>query len=159
MGIFNTFSYNDGTLYGSFSKLEFSVSPFTAVAITNSATYSDVPNPKVELSWANPSGDIFGFRIIRNQEGFSETAEDGHKIYETFDPPLPPETVFTDVSYSVPLTSGKYVYYTIWLLMADNTWYPSAACFTLIPKNHNNKKRYNCITISLYKHTFFCIFS
>ncbi len=137
MGIFNTFSYNDGTLYGSFSKLEFSVSPFTAVAITNSSTYTDVENPKVELSWSNPSGDVFGFRIIRNQEGFSETAEDGHKIYETFEPPLPPETVFTDVGYSIPLSTGKYAYYTIWLLMADNTWYPAAASFTLIPKNHN----------------------
>lgn len=144
MGIFNTFQYSDGTnpaipqtLYGNFSKLAFAVSPFTAVAITNNPYSDTLEDPAVDLSWVNPSGDIFGFRIVRNQEGFSETAEDGHIILETFDPVLPDLSTFTDVGYKIALTSGKYVYYTIWLLTADNSWYPAGACFTLIPKNHN----------------------
>jgi hypothetical protein len=136
VGIFNTFTYSDGTLYGNLSKLEFSVEPFTCKAISNDVI-GGVLRPRVDLNWANPSGTIFGFRIVRNQDGYSETEEDGHIILETLDPPLPDEQSFTDQLYAIPLLPGKYVYYTIWVLLADNSWYPSGGVYTLIPRAHS----------------------
>lgn len=136
MGIFNTFTYSDGTLYGNLSKLEFSVAPFTCKAISNDLI-GEVLRPRVDLSWANPSGEVFGFRIVRNQEGFSENEEDGHIIFETFEPPLPTEQTFVDQMYEIPLLAGKYVYYTIWVLLADHSWYPSGGVWTLVPRAHS----------------------
>lgn len=136
MGLFNTFTYSDGTLYGNLSKLEFSVAPFTCKAISNEL-FGEVLRPRVDLSWANPSGAVFGFRIVRNQEGYAENEEDGHIIFETFDPPLPDEQSFTDQMYEIPLIPGKYVYYTIWVLLADHSWYPSGGVWTLVPKAHS----------------------
>lgn len=143
MGIFNTFPYSDGTdptipqtLYGDFSKLEFSVAPFTSKAIDNE-TFGTVVRPRVDLSWTNPSGDIFGFRLVRNQEGWSETEEDGQIILESFDPTTPALSTFTDQLDEIALIPGKYSYYSIWLLLADNSWYCSDKTYVLIPKSHN----------------------
>lgn len=136
MGIYNTFNFGDGTLYGNQSKLAYSAAPFVATAIGN-YTINGVSRPKVELSWTNPQGTILGFRIVRNQNGFAEHEEDGHIILETFNPVLPTSTTVFDQLFSVPLIEGKYVYYTIWVLLADKSWYLSASDVILIPKSHS----------------------
>lgn len=143
MGIFNTFIYSDGTnsaipqtLYGNISKLEFSVAPFIATAINNEVV-NGVELPKVSLSWTIPNGDIFGFRVVRNQEGFSETEEDGNIIYELFGSSITPTSTFIDFSIAAPIAPGRYIYYTIWVLLANGSWYLSDSTYTLIPKNHN----------------------
>lgn len=136
MGIFNTFTYSDGTLYGNQSKLEFSVEPFTCKVISIDL-FGEILRPRVDLSWSNPSGSVFGFRIVRNQEGFSESEEDGHIIFETFEPEVPDNQFFSDQFFEIPLTTGRYAYYTIWVLLADNSWYPAGGIYTLIPTQHS----------------------
>lgn len=135
MGIYNTFGYSDGTLYGISSKIEFSVDPFTCVAIDYVKDGGDIVRPEVRLSWVNPAGAISGFRIVRNQDGFSETEEDGHVIFEMFNS-LPSVQYLTDKDFTIPLTPGLYAYYTIWLLRADQTWFPAGNTYCLIPKEH-----------------------
>ena len=136
MGIYNTFGYSDGTLYGISSKIEFSVDPFTSVAIDYVKDGGDIIRPQVELSWVNPAGAISGFRIVRNQDGFSESEEDGHVIFEVFEA-LPDVQQFTDKDFIIPLTPGLYAYYTIWLLRPDQTWFPAGITYCLIPKEHS----------------------
>jgi len=154
LGVYNTFDWGDGTLYGDVSKVAYSASPLTAVAI-GSTTYQEnvvvgmsggnpvlalkgVVRPRVDLTWNTPTGNIYGFRLVRNQDGFSENEEDGHIVLETFDPVVPEEPVFTDEMYKIPLSENMYAYYTIWLLVAnaDSTysWVIGAYTYCLIPK-------------------------
>ncbi|CAB4137831.1 hypothetical protein UFOVP325_109 [uncultured Caudovirales phage] len=153
MGIYNTFDWGDGTLYGDASKVAYSAAPLKATAI-GSTTYveefiesvvngtpvmgnREVVRPKVELHWNTPTGSVFGFRLVRNQDGFSEHEEDGQVILETFTPVVPAETNFTDEFDSAPLIEGRYAYYTVWLLLADFTWVIGAYTYCLVPKEHS----------------------
>jgi hypothetical protein len=155
LGIYNTFDWGDGTLYGDASKVAFSAEPLKATAI-GSTTYleptitavvdgtpvegtREVVRPKVTLHWNTPTGSVFGFRLVRNQDGFSEHEEDGQIILETFSPVVPAETNFTDEFNAVPLIEGRYAYYTVWLLLADFTWVIGAYTYCLVPKEHSIK--------------------
>lgn len=155
MGIYNTFDWGDGTLYGDASKVAFSAEPLKATAI-GSTTYfeptvtavvggtpvigtKEVVRPRVVLHWNTPTGSVFGFRLVRNQDGFSEHEEDGQVILETFSPVVPEETNFTDEFNAVPLIEGRYAYYTVWLLLADFTWVIGAYTYCLVPKEHSIK--------------------
>jgi phage tail-like protein len=147
MGIYNTFGYSDGTLYGSSSKIEYSVTPFTCVAIDYVKDGGDIIRPDVVLNWTNPAGAILGFRIVRNQDGFSETEEDGHIIFEVFNG-VPTVQSITDKNFVIPLIPGLYAYYTIWLLRPDQTWFPAGNTFCLIPKEHSTNTPEGSILIS-----------
>jgi hypothetical protein len=152
LGIYNTFDWGDGTLYGDASKVAYSAAPLTATAI-GSSIYNEqvivdssgnlglkeVTRPRVDLSWENPTGSIFGFRIVRNQDGFSEHEEDGQVILETFIPAKPLETEFTDELHPIPLIEGRYAYYTVWLLLADFSWIIGAYTYCVIPTEHDVK--------------------
>ena len=74
MALYNSFKYNDGTLYGDGSPLDYSASPVVATAINYG---------QVSLSYSVPTGGYIKFRIVRNQDGYPETSEDGKIIYET----------------------------------------------------------------------------
>jgi phage tail-like protein len=145
VAVYNSFLY--GTkLYGSSGKVTYSVAPFKALAvgtvISNNATI-----PKVELTFATPSGDnIVGFRIVRNQTGISETSEDGYIVYEQFLDPVTSSinvtssssNPITDSSFSFPLISGKYAYYSVWILLSTtNSWYLIDTAAIVIPKAHD----------------------
>jgi len=154
MGIYNTFQYSDGTVsgipqvkYGSQSKLTYSADPFIATAISNTVTSSVINGatvntvlPTVELSWVDPAGTVLGIRILRNQEGFSETEEDGVILLDVY--PAAGQTAtttnqqLTDFGGAVPLIPGKYAYYTFWVLFPDLTWSLSSWAAIVIPKPH-----------------------
>lgn len=139
MGIYNTFKYNDGTLYGNQTKLENSAEPFSAVALFHDRQ-SGVVYPRVQLNWGTPKGTINGFRIVRNQEGYPEHEEDGLTVYETYSnvgTGTPTFTAIFDSDATGTLHLGRHVYYAIWILLADNTWHLSAKTSTLIPKPHD----------------------
>lgn len=135
MGIYNTFTYYDGTLYGQNSKLEYSVSPFTAAAI-DVELINGVLFPKARVSWNNPSGTILAFRLLRNQEHFSETAEDGEILLETIRS-LPDSTTFDDQFVGTRLREGKFAFYSVWILKSDYSWTLAGGTHCLIPRAHN----------------------
>jgi phage tail-like protein len=150
MGIFNTFLYglDSGVLYGNQSKLAYAASPLHAVALSSDYFVEEfnvagaikeksILRPKVSLSWNTPSGSVAGFRILRNQTGFSENEEDGIVVYETFNPGVPNFNSYIDQMSAVPIIPGKYAYYTIWVLLPNNTWYLSARDVILIPTLHS----------------------
>ena len=156
MGIYNTFDWGDGTKYGDASKVAFSAAPLTATAIGSTTylepTIIDVVNgnpvigdrevirPKVDLHWTTPTGNYFGFRLVRNQDGFSEHEEDGQIITEYFTVSgVSVENNAVDEFNVVPLVEGRYAYYTIWLLLADFTWVIGAYTYCLVPKEHSIK--------------------
>lgn len=156
MGIYNTFDWGDGTLYGDASKVAFSAAPLTATAL-GSTTYieptiidvvdgtpvignREVIRPQVKLHWTTPTGSYFGFRLVRNQDGFSEHEEDGQIIKEYFSVTATSvENKAVDEFNAVPLVEGRYAYYTIWLLLADFTWVIGAYTYCLVPKEHSIK--------------------
>lgn len=154
MGIYNTFDYGDGTLYGNLSKLEYSAEPVSSTALgvdvfleqqvvgkdsNGDLVYGDVEvtRPKVKISWITPSGTIMGFRLVRNQVGYAEHEEDGVVIIETYVPSVPTLEYVVDQLQGTPLIAGQYAYYTIWVLLADNTWRPAGHTHCIVPKEHS----------------------
>jgi len=125
----------DQSYYGQKSRLAFSVSPFTAVALDYNS---------VQLDWSAPVGGYTAFRVLRNQEGFSETVEDGAIIYEEFNIDGTSGTVSIStlldqqVDGNIPaLVGGKFAFYRIWILKAaDSVWYPAGQTYVLIPSAH-----------------------
>jgi hypothetical protein len=142
--------------YGEVPSGTFSVSPFTMRVIDYT---------KVYLYWTMPvstAGGIIRFRLVRNQDSFPDTPEDGSILLDTAEPaylngqasfPLPPVApVVASTASPVPffrdgeenlgtaaqaLTSGKRVYYAIWLLLSDNKWYLSGTTSGILASDHS----------------------
>ena len=85
---FNQLVYNTA-LYGIKAALPFSAEPMTAVAVLYSA---------VTLEFASPSGTYVEFRIVRNQENYPQSQEDGAVIYQSQG--VPGQTRIFDGKYS-----------------------------------------------------------
>lgn len=150
MGIYNTFDYGDGTKYGEGAKLGYTAEPLYATAIGNT-TYEQpiivdalgtigtgyVIRPRVDLHWTAPQGSIFGIRVVRNQEGWSEHEEDGVIVFESFDAEtiVNTDTAIDQLAPS-PLMQGRYAYYTVWILLADFSWAIAAQSYCLVPQEH-----------------------
>jgi len=124
MALYNSFKYNDGTLYGDGSPLDYSARPMVATAINYNQVY---------LEYAAPTGSYIQFRITRNQDGYPETAEDGKIIYETAVNSFPTGDRILDT----PLVEGRFAYYRAWLRRApDAYWEPVGETLTLVPFKH-----------------------
>lgn len=126
-GLYNTF------IYGSSPQIDLSIEPFVATALDYQ---------KIQVSWTPPVGDYVRFRLLRNQEGVSDTEEDGIILLDLADFSVINNTrnitdgVDNEGSAQVALIPGNYVYYSIWLLLTDNTWYLAGTAQTLLAKNH-----------------------
>jgi len=124
MGLYNGFKYNDGTLYGEGSPLDYSARPMVATAINYNQVY---------LEYAAPTGSYVQFRITRNQDGYPETAEDGKIIYESAINDFPTGDGILDT----PLVEGRFAYYRAWLRRSTNAyWEPAGETLTLVPFKH-----------------------
>lgn len=133
MAKYSSVVYNQ-TTYGQKSRLAFSVSPFTAIALDYGV---------IQLTWSAPVGGYSAFRLLRNQDSFSETVEDGITLYEEFGidsgaGAVSISTLLDSAELDVPpITNGKYTYYTIWLLKSsDNVWYQAGQTYALAPNPH-----------------------
>jgi len=141
---FNDFFYGlvgAGTgYYGNRAALAFSAEPIVATAVG----YDDIV-----LTWSAPTSDAEGysaFRIVRNQNGYPQTQEDGFIIYESAGVPDAPtaNNPFHDTSLDdagdidFPLISGRFVFYRAWLRKDSNSsWVSAGSAFTLLPSPHN----------------------
>jgi hypothetical protein len=113
------------------SKLTNSVEPLYSVATSYSS---------VSLSWSSPKGantEFIALRLVRNQDAYPETEEDGAIIW-SWRGEVSLDTSFEDgVQYNeIPLSAGRYVYYTMWLQKMDSSWAEAGTSFTLLPKAH-----------------------
>lgn len=113
------------------SKLTNSVEPLYSVATSYSS---------VSLTWAAPKGantEFTALRLVRNQDAYPETEEDGAIIW-SWAGEVSLATSFEDgVQYeTIPLSAGRYVYYTMWLQKMDSSWAEAGSSFTLLPKAH-----------------------
>lgn len=130
---YGTRLYGDLTfVYGAGGIATLSVSPFTATAIDYST---------VSVSWLNPTGAYSAMRLVRNQDGIPDTAEDGVILIEdqfaqtarntrTWEDS--PNNSLNRSTY-VPLVAGKPAYYSVWVfLTADQTWFQAGTTYTIV---------------------------
>jgi hypothetical protein len=121
MALYSDFKYNDGTLYGDGSRLDYSAEPVVATAVTYN---------QVSVSYSVPTGSYILFRIVRNQDGYPETAEDGKIIYATNLGEYPTSSSVLDTD----LVEGKFAYYRAWLKRSSNSyWEPAGDSSVLVP--------------------------
>jgi len=145
---FNEFLYNTQK-YGDKSKLAFSAEPMVATAINYNW---------IDISYSIPDGGTdgyVGFRIVRSQDGYPETEDDGVVIYEKLSANLSTsgavdgKTLSDNSALWIPLTGlaagktapllqeGQFAYYRAWVLKtAAGDWVPAGDCYTLLPKKH-----------------------
>jgi hypothetical protein len=122
--------------YGNAPKLAYSVEPMSIIVLDFTRTF---------ISWANPTGTFSRIRLVRNQIGFPETAEDGVIIWDEF----ASEGNVTRASFTdgqdnpndIPLIAGKPVYYGMFLFTSELIWVNAGTVSDIIPKNHSMHKK------------------
>lgn len=122
--------------YGTAPSLAYSVQPMDITTLDFS---------RVFVTWYNPTGDFTKIRLVRNQIGFPETAEDGVIIWqENATEGNVSRSSFTDGEdnpESIPLISGRPVYYSMFLFTDTNIWVRAGDISDNVPANHNAQKR------------------
>ena len=131
--------------YGNAPKLAYSVEPMSIIVLNFTRTF---------VSWANPTGMFSRIRLVRNQIGFPETAEDGVIIWDEF----ASEGTVTRASFTdgqdnpndIPLIAGKPVYYGMFLFTNDKVWVSAGHISDIIPSNHLMQKKVMDIIPKVY---------
>lgn len=128
MARYNQFYYATA-LYGLQSPLGFSAEPMSANAINYG---------RVVVSYTSPVGVYEGFRIVRNQEAYPLSQEDGFTVLSTTGGVRPVGGyVIDDQTSEVPLVGGRFVYYRAWLRKGTSAdWIPVGSAYTVIPKSN-----------------------
>jgi len=116
-------------------------------SITSSTAFTVNFTPTTGLSSATIyayDAPYSAFRLVRNQQSFSETQEDGTILFEFINDPAIGSFVqesFIDgvdsPSSYTPLIPGRYAFYTIWILMV-NDWVLAGKTSVLLPAAHND---------------------
>ena len=120
--------------YGSnANQLAGSAEPVYAVATTYTS---------VLVTWAEPVGagtDYIGLKLLRNQDAYAETEEDGIVVWSWVPDDGYLKTRLEDgVEFTgIPLSSGRYVYYRMWLQKPDGKWVPAGETYTIVPSTHS----------------------
>lgn len=103
--------YYGRAFYGNVSLADFDSSPFSAQSIDYGKLY---------LSWATPTGDWTGLRLVRNAYGFPQTADDGDVLVDALYGASP--TSYYDpspIGYTGMLPQGQYFYYSIFVKQSN----------------------------------------
>jgi hypothetical protein len=129
-------NYYGASKYGATPRLRFSVAPMSV--LVSSVVSTDFR--KVTISWQSPTGGFTRFRLVRNQAGFPETAEDGVIILDEFAESGSVSTSsFTDGEDNptdVPLVPGRQVYYRVFLFTDDKFWVSAGSISAIVPSDH-----------------------
>lgn len=130
MAIYNVAEYGvTGNVYGEAPKLQYYAEPFLSIA----TSYT-----QVQLTWIQPAGDYTELRVVRSNDGFPETSQDGAIIWEWNK--LSGDTQITSfVDGNDPtklLVAGKFVYYRIWVKLNNGAWKTVGDSYTLVPIRH-----------------------
>lgn len=137
------------TLYGAGVGLpSLSVQPFSGVALDYDL---------VEVTWLPPSStSIVSLRLTRNQDGIPDSPEDGALLVEDIPPSNYTDKYFqvdgkvkfvddgtSNSGESFPLVPGRHTYYSIWILLSDETysneWVLAGVTRVTVPESHQTR--------------------
>ena len=133
-----------GANYGSTPKLSYSVEPMTVNVISFSET---------DVNWQNAVGSYSRFRIVRNQNGFSETSEDGVIVYEINSTNgsnlsgtltkvvLKDGLENTGNANFIPIVAGRNIYYTAFLYTDQQVWVKAGKAYDTVPADTDSLDR------------------
>lgn len=125
-----------GSKYGETPKLGYSVEPMSLVVLDFS---------KVYLQWISPTGTFSKIRLVRNQWGFPETAEDGVIIWDEFatSGSVSRQSFIDGVDNpsSVGIVPGKPVYYSMFLYNDQKVWIIAGKIQGTVASNHGTQKK------------------
>ena len=132
-------NYYGASQYGQAALLNYSVQPMSILVYPAVSTLS-TEFRKVKVSWQPPTGDFTRFRLVRNQAGYPETAEDGVIIFDEFAMSgTVSRSYFVDGEDNpteIPLVSGRQVYYRVFLFTTDKVWTVAGSITAIVPSNH-----------------------
>lgn len=125
-----------GAKYGVTPKLAYSVEPMSVTVIDFT---------KIRIAWQSPTGAFTKIRLVRNQFGFPETAEDGVIIWEEYATEgTVSRSVFVDGEDNpnqTPIVNGRQVYYSMFLFTDQKIWVTAGQITDLMPLDHGVHKR------------------
>lgn len=131
MAKYGSFLYGSAT-YGLQPRLAYSVQPMSITVLDFDKTY---------VEWQSPTGNFTRIRLVRNQSGFPETAEDGIIIWdEEATEGTVSREYFTDSEDGVDLPaieSGRQIYYRMFLLVDAEYWVVAGEISDIVPTNHS----------------------
>ena len=133
------------------SKYGYSVYGVSKYGITPKLAYSVEPMGinvlkfnEVFISWQLPTGTFTRFRVVRNQNAWPETSEDGVIIYElnSLDGDSI-EGVLSKSSYydglenptQTAINPGRNIFYRVFLYTSDNIWVKAGEIAEVVPAN------------------------
>jgi hypothetical protein len=133
-----------GAYYGQTPRLVLSAEPMSAVALDYG---------QVSVQWTPPQGTFYKFRLVRNNDNFPESEQDGVVLYEQASTTNLSGSVsrnsfidgvdnFLDstIENNVPIASGQFIYYAVWLFTSANIWVLSGRSYCLMPKDKGTQK-------------------
>ena len=135
------YSIYGASKYGETPKLAYSVEPMDINVL-------QFLNARV--TWQDPKGNFTKFRLVRNQNAYPETAEDGIIIFEqdSLDGNSI-EGLIQRTSYydgyenpeEIPLTPGKKIFYSVFLYTSEKIWVLAGKANEIIPDDTGVMKR------------------
>ena len=125
-----------GSKYGDTPKLVYSVEPFILTVLDFT---------KVYVSWQSPSGDFSRIRLVRNQTGFPETAEDGVIVWDEFATAgnVSRSSIIDGVDNptSISVVPGRPIYYSMFLYNGSKVWIPAGKITDIVARDHGSHKK------------------
>jgi hypothetical protein len=125
-----------GTKYGETPKLVYSVEPLTLTVLDFT---------KVYVAWQSPAGDFSRIRLVRNQTGFPETAEDGVIVWDEFATAgnVSRYSIVDGVDNptSISIVSGRPIYYSMFLYNDSDVWITAGKITDVVARDHGSHKK------------------
>jgi len=121
--------------YGLTPKLAYSVEPMSINVLQFNEVF---------ISWQLPTGNFTRFRVLRNQNAFPETAEDGVIIYElisqngsTLEGSLATSSFYDGLENptQTAINPGRNIFYRVFLYTSDNVWVKAGEIAEVVPVN------------------------
>lgn len=96
---------------------------------------------RVLVQWQTPRGTFSRVRLVRNQAGFPETAEDGVIIFDEFatEGTLSRSYLIDgeDNPTNIPFVPGRQVYYRFFIFTDQKVWRTAGSITVIVPSNHD----------------------
>lgn len=123
--------------YGVSPLLAYSVEPMALLVTNFHESY---------VYWKTPTGNYTKVRLVRNQNSYPETSEDGVIVYEAATTALA-KTVFNDgggvedLASTPAIVSGKPIYYKLFLFTDAMSWVDAGSVGGVVPGDHQTAEK------------------